>query len=52
MLVRGALALTIAAFAASAAAQDRPTPYWASIASGEAMMRAGPARTYPGAQAI
>jgi SH3-like domain-containing protein len=33
---------------APAAAQDRQPPYWASIASGEAMMRTGPARTYPG----
>ena len=36
------------AVAASASAQDRPVPYWASIQSGEAMMRTGPARTYPG----
>jgi SH3-like domain-containing protein len=34
--------------AVSASAQDRPVPYWASIQSGEAMMRTGPARTYPG----
>ena len=34
--------------ATSATAQDRPVPYWASIQSGEAMMRTGPARTYPG----
>ena len=34
--------------AAPAAAQDRQPPYWASIASGEAMMRAGPGRNYPG----
>lgn len=34
--------------AVPAAAQDRPVPYWASIQSGEAMMRTGPARTYPG----
>lgn len=26
----------------------RETPYWASIASGQAMMRAGPGRNYPG----
>ena len=31
-----------------AAAQDRKPPYWASIASGEAMMRTGPGRNYPG----
>ena len=30
-----------------ALAQDRPVPYWASIAAGEATMRAGPDRTYP-----
>ena len=35
-------------FATPVAAQDRPVPYWASIQSGEAMMRTGPARTYPG----
>ena len=34
--------------AAPAAAQDREPPYWASIASGKAMMRAGPGRNYPG----
>ena len=34
--------------AAPAAAQDKQPPYWASLASGEAMMRTGPARTYPG----
>ena len=34
--------------AAPAAAQERQPPYWASIASGEAMMRAGPGRNYPG----
>ena len=31
-----------------AAAQDKTPPYWASIASGEAMMRTGPGKTYPG----
>ena len=31
-----------------AAAQDKKPPYWASIASGEAMMRTGPGRNYPG----
>jgi SH3-like domain-containing protein len=33
---------------APAAAQDKQPPYWASIASGEAMMRTGPGRNYPG----
>jgi SH3-like domain-containing protein len=42
----GAALLVVAATAASA--QNRPVPYWASISSGEAMMRTGPARTYPG----
>jgi SH3-like domain-containing protein len=31
-----------------ATAQEKTPPYWASIASGEAMMRTGPAKTYPG----
>ena len=31
-----------------AAAQDKQPPYWGSIASGEAMMRTGPGRNYPG----
>ena len=34
--------------ATPAVAQDRPVPYWASIQSGEAMMRTGPGRNYPG----
>jgi SH3-like domain-containing protein len=42
------IALIVAASAAPAVAQEKATPYWASIASGEAMMRTGPARTYPG----
>jgi SH3-like domain-containing protein len=43
--------LAIAAFlacATTAHAQDKKPPYWASIASGEAMMRTGPGRNYPG----
>lgn len=40
--------MTMMVMAAAAAAQDRKPPYWASIASGEAMMRAGPGRNYPG----
>jgi len=35
------------AVAAPAAAQERPLPYWASIAAGQALMRTGPDRTYP-----
>lgn len=34
--------------AVPAAAQDKQPPYWASIASGEAMMRIGPGKNYPG----
>jgi len=37
-----------ALLAAPASAQDKKPPYWASIASGEAMMRTGPGRNYPG----
>ena len=33
--------------AAPALAQERPLPYWASIAAGEAMLRSGPDRSYP-----
>ncbi len=41
-------AVILLVFAAPAVAQDKTPPYWASIASGEAMMRAGPGRNYPG----
>ena len=34
--------------ATAASAQDKVPPYWASIASGEAMVRTGPGRNYPG----
>ena len=43
--------LTLSAFVlqtSPASAQDKKPPYWASIASGEAMMRTGPGRNYPG----
>jgi SH3-like domain-containing protein len=47
--LRGLIAaLLIVTAAAPAAAQDRAPPYWASIASGQAMMRTGPGRNYPG----
>ncbi len=49
MPIRGAVtALLMIAVAAPLAAQDKRPPYWASIASGEAMMRTGPSRNYPG----
>jgi SH3-like domain-containing protein len=34
--------------ATASSAQDKAPPYWASIASGEAMMRTGPGKNYPG----
>ncbi len=42
------LAITLLLASAPAAAQDKQPPYWASIASGEAMMRTGPGRNFPG----
>ena len=45
ILVAAALLLT---FAAPASAQEKPPPYWASIASGQAMTRTGPGKNYPG----
>ena len=49
MSLRGALtALLLIAVAAPAAAQEKQPPYWASIASGQAMTRTGPGKTYPG----
>ena len=40
--------MTIILFATPGTAQDKKPPYWASIASGEAMMRTGPGKNYPG----
>ena len=40
--------MTMMLFAAPAAAQDKQPPYWASIASGQAMTRTGPGKNYPG----
>jgi SH3-like domain-containing protein len=49
MFVRGLLTASLMiTVAAPAAAQEKKPPYWASIASGQAMMRTGPARNYPG----
>jgi SH3-like domain-containing protein len=49
MFTRGLVtAFLIIALAAPAAAQDKQPPYWASIASGEAMTRTGPGKNYPG----
>ena len=41
-------ALLIVAAATPAAAQEKQPPYWASIASGQAMTRTGPGKNYPG----
>ncbi len=41
-------AFALGAVAAPAAAQDKKPPYWASIASGQAMTRTGPGKNYPG----
>ena len=47
--VRGAsFAFLAIALAAPAAAQEKQPPYWASIASGQAMTRTGPGKNYPG----
>lgn len=47
--MRGAvLALMLVVVPAATAAQDKQPPYWASIASGEAMMRVGPGKNFPG----
>ncbi len=49
MRLKGAFtAFLMVAAATPALAQDKTPPYWASIASGKAMSRNGPARTYPG----
>jgi SH3-like domain-containing protein len=45
---RGVAFALLLSLAAPAAAQERKPPYWASIASGEAMMRTGPGKNYPG----
>jgi SH3-like domain-containing protein len=48
MLVRGAFtAFLLIAAAAPALAQEKQPPYWASIASGQAMTHTGPGRNYP-----
>ena len=49
--MRFALAITVVAatFGLGVAdAQQRKTPYWASISSGEALMRTGPGKNFPG----
>ena len=46
--MRGLVGIALLCAATAASAQDKKPPYWASIASGEAMMRTGPGRNYPG----
>lgn len=43
----GWAALGILLIASAGEAQERKVPYWASIATGDALMRTGPERTYP-----
>jgi SH3-like domain-containing protein len=40
--------MTMLVLATSATAQEKQPPYWASIASGQAMTRTGPGKNYPG----
>ena len=40
--------MTMLLASAPATAQDKQPPYWASIASGQAMTRTGPGKNYPG----
>jgi SH3-like domain-containing protein len=47
LLGRAILLLSVLAVAATADAQERKLPYWASISTGDALMRTGPERTYP-----
>ena len=41
------LAVTATNLTSAEAQTERKTPYWASISAGKAMMRTGPAKTYP-----
>ena len=47
-MIRSLAAAALICLAVPAVAQDKTPPYWASIASGEAMIRTGPGRNYPG----
>jgi len=47
-MIKRVIAIALLCGAMPATAQDKKPPYWASIASGEAMMRTGPGRNYPG----
>jgi SH3-like domain-containing protein len=45
---RGGFFVVAVLLATPATAQEKQPPYWASIASGEAMTRTGPGKNYPG----
>ena len=47
-MMRRLAGIALLCLATVASAQDKKPPYWASIASGEAMMRTGPGLNYPG----
>ena len=47
MLARGSLTALLIAAATPALGQEKQPPYWASIASGQAMTHTGPGRNYP-----
>lgn len=42
------LSALVVLFAAGPAGAQRDAPYWASVAPGQAMMRSGPGRNFPG----
>ncbi len=46
-MIRRGLVFFMVVSASLATAADRPVPYWASIAAGDALMRTGPGREYP-----
>jgi len=48
MALATTLIMTMLAIGAAQAQQQRKTPYWASISSGEALMRTGPGKNFPG----
>jgi SH3-like domain-containing protein len=45
--MRKIILVLIALVLAAPAAADKPVPYWASIKTGEALMRTGPGRQFP-----
>lgn len=47
MRKRGWALLGVVLIAGTCEAQERKVPYWASIATGDALLRTGPERTYP-----